>query len=261
VPTKTTQKKAARSRRKRKPSAPAKLAMLTPAEDAVVGEQPSEDLDQALARRTRQRGYRACHDLEEAEQRVRVRAGGIRDHFLYLGRVFNDVAEHRLFEREFATLTDWIESPRCVLGKSQAHLCRRALKLHDGLLAAGLEPLPSITFYRITMAGAPEETWVERADAIRGMSTRAAEKHLRSTRRRSEHEAALDPLRSVLKACSLLDPSKITAALPHAKDGDQIAADLRSQATVLLSLMQIANGIGLDSERAKKGKELRLLSL
>jgi hypothetical protein len=44
--------------------------------------------------------------------------------------------------------------------------------------------------------------------------------------------------------------------LPHVKDGDKIAADLRSQATVLLNLMQTANNLGLDPEGAKKGREL-----
>jgi hypothetical protein len=119
--------------------------MLAPAEDAV-DEEPREDLNEALAKRAKERGYRNCRDLQEAEHRVRDRAGGIRDHFLYLGRVFNDVAERELFKPDFGGVNDWIESPRCVLGKSQAHLSRRALKLHEALLASGLEPLPSITF-------------------------------------------------------------------------------------------------------------------
>jgi hypothetical protein len=123
-------------------------------------------------------------------------------------------------------------------------------------LAAGKRSLPSITFYKIATQGAPEEEWVERAEAIRGMSTREAEQHLRSKRRRSKHDAALAPLRRVLKACSLLYPAEITVALPHVKDGDKIAADLRSQATVLLNLMQTANNLGLDPEGAKKGREL-----
>jgi hypothetical protein len=117
VPEKTTQNTASRSRRKTEPSPPAKPGMLAPAEDAVVDEEPGEDLNEALAKRAKERGYCNCRDLQEAEHRVRDRAAGIRDHFLYLGRVINDVADFDLFKPAFPALNDWIEVPEVRLGQ------------------------------------------------------------------------------------------------------------------------------------------------
>ena len=247
VPGKTTQKSASRSRRKTKAKRRPQLAMLAPAEDAVVDEGSPEELNEALAKRTKERGYRNCGDLHEAEQRVRDRAGVVRDDFLYLGRVFNDVAEQKLFKPDFTTLNAWIESPGCVLGKSQAHACRRALKLHEKLLAAGKEPLPTITHYRIATEGANEDDWVKRADKIREKSTREAEKAV--MKRASNEEQALTSLIRILKTCMQREPQAVGDGLLASEHAQRIVRDVEAAAELFQGLVIRAKGAGIDAGR------------
>jgi hypothetical protein len=235
----TTTKRRVRRKPVEVEQASAELTMLAPADDAVAQEaSPTEDLTEALVNRVGEQQYSSCRDLDDANERLRKRAGAIRDHWIAIAHVLNDVADHELFRPRFERLNDWMDSAECVLNHSQAHTCRRALRLHSSLLGAAKEPLPSLTHYRVATEGAEEEEWVARAEAIRNLSTRDAEEHLKA--KKGEEELALAALVRVLKDCDRIKPKAALTGLAASDDRVALTANLERGATVLLNLYKAA---------------------
>jgi hypothetical protein len=150
------------------------------------------------------------------------------------------VAQRTLYDPPFKRLNDWMDSPACVVNHSQAHVCRRALKLHQKLIDEGKDPLPGITFYRLATEGAPEKEWVGRAEAIRGMSTRKAHEHLKEEKPGGENELALAALLRVLNACGQIEPEKALAGLAASEERVAIVVRVGRGAKVLLDLYEAA---------------------
>jgi hypothetical protein len=207
-----------------------------PADDASL----VEDLIREAALRAGESAYEPCADLAEANARIARASASIRDQWIRIALVVNDVAARELFRPDFKELNAWMDSPECVVNHTQAHQYRRALKLHTKLLDAGKEPLPGVTYYKLAMQSAPEGEWVDRAEAIRDLSTREADKHLKAQRQQGENELALAALVRAVKRCEEVEPKKALAGLAASQDRALIIARLERVAKVLSQLVVLA---------------------
>jgi hypothetical protein len=227
MPSSTVTKRRSSRKRADAGTLPAALPNLTPLVEAEAP--PDHELVDV---------YRPCKDLDDANNRLREKASAIFERWAEVAQVVNDVAERKLYHPPFDRLNDWINSSECVINKSQAHACRRALRLHSRLVAEGKETLPSLTHYRIATEGAPEAEWVERGEAIRGMSTREAEGHLKTPK--SEEQLALEALVRAAKACDKLNPAKALDGLAASDDPGALIADVKRAAEILLNIYKQA---------------------
>jgi hypothetical protein len=207
-----------------------------PADDASL----VEDLIREAALRAGESAYVPCADLAEANARIARASASIRDEWIRIALVVNDVAARGLFRPDFKELNGWMDSPECVVNHTQAHQYRRALKLHTKLLDAGKEPLPGVTYYKLAMQSAPEGDWVDRAEVIRHLSTREADKHLKAQRQQGENELALAALMRALKRCEEVEPKKALAGLAASEDRAVIVARVQHAAKVLLNVAALA---------------------
>jgi hypothetical protein len=207
-----------------------------PAEDTSL----VEDLVREAARRAGQIAYEPCADLDDANARISKASANIRDEWIRIALVVNDVAARELFRPRFKELNTWMDSRECVVNHTQAHHYRRALKLHTKLLDGGKEPLPGVTHYKLAMQSAPEGEWVARAEAIRHMSTREADKHVKAESEQGEEELALAALVRAVKRCEEVEPKKALAGLAASEDPAAIVARLERAANVLSQLVVLA---------------------